>query len=140
MAPLLLDTHSLLLWAFGAPLSEEARREIKTAQAYSDVLLSPVNAWELGMLSARTVGLELGIATDPTAWFNQALNQPGVSLLPLTPEATIRASNLPGGFQRDPADRLLVASAMENGARFVTRDERILDWAQRTGALNTVAC
>ena len=36
------------------------------------------------------------------------------------------------GFHRDPADQLIVATAMLEGMRLATTDRKIIDWAQRT--------
>jgi PIN domain nuclease of toxin-antitoxin system len=64
----------------------------------------------------------------------------GAKSCDLTTLAAILSTRLPGDFHKDPADRLLVASAIDTGATFVTRDTKILGWAQRTGAMKVLAC
>ena len=78
-------------------------------------------------------GKKLGFSQDPVSFFQIALNRQSWNLLPLTINAAILSSRLPGDFHKDPADRLLVASAIDSGATFVTRDAKILDWAARKG-------
>jgi PIN domain nuclease of toxin-antitoxin system len=60
-------------------------------------------------------------------------------LAPLSSRAAIAASNLPGTLHRDPADRLLIATAREVGAPLITRDRRILACAAQ-GHLEAIAC
>ncbi|MCU0883098.1 MAG: type II toxin-antitoxin system VapC family toxin [Hyphomonadaceae bacterium] len=136
----LLDTHTLIWVAKGSPLRKEASETILEAANDGDLLLSPVTAWEIGQLSMRPSGQALGFARDPAHWFEAALARPGFSMLPLTPAAAILASRLPGEFHKDPADRLLVASAIVARATFVTRYDRIIIWARQTGAIPTLAC
>ena len=57
---------------------------------------------------------------------SEALEVPGVSLVPLPVEAALESSDLPGRFHGDAADRLLVATARHLGATLVTADEKIL--------------
>jgi PIN domain nuclease of toxin-antitoxin system len=52
----------------------------------------------------------------------------GLVELPVTGDIAIVAGQI-GGFDGDPADRLIVASAIRTGATLVTADARILDWS-----------
>ena len=58
-------------------------------------------------------------------WLSDALDLDGVELLPLTPDIAVRSTGLGRGAPADPADRLIVATALVHGAPLVTRDERI---------------
>jgi PIN domain nuclease of toxin-antitoxin system len=49
---------------------------------------------------------------------------PSTALLPLTIEVAHTAARLPDPI-RDPADRLIVATALHQGVALVTKDERI---------------
>jgi PIN domain nuclease of toxin-antitoxin system len=69
----------------------------------------------------------------------QVFSGPGVQLAPLTPEAAVRAAFLEGFPHADPADRMLIATAMSMGLRLVTRDKRILSYA-KGGRLGVLAC
>lgn len=77
---------------------------------------------------------KLRLDRDPEVWVHQALNLRGVESLELTPEIAVAAGRLDGDFQGDPADRLIVATAMRLGAELVTKDRRIRSY----GAVRTV--
>ena len=70
--------------------------------------------------------IELDIET--LEWLRQAIAIPGTTLLALNIEIAARAGSLPPDVGGDPADRLIVATAIERGAALVTKDERIR-WA-----------
>jgi PIN domain nuclease of toxin-antitoxin system len=53
------------------------------------------------------------------------LSSPGVRLEPVTPEIAVGAARLEPGLHGDPADRLIVATALAVGAPIVTRDAQI---------------
>ena len=60
-------------------------------------------------------------------------------MLALEPDVALSASYLPGNLHRDPADRLLIASARVLDVPIVTRDERILAYAEQ-GHVQVIAC
>lgn len=133
---LLLDTHAALWLDSGAPMAAEALAAIEAAAAGPGVLLSPVSAWEIGLLVAKgRITLDL----PAPAWLARFLALPGVRPAPLTPGAAVLAATLPGDLHADPADRLLAATARELGAPLVTRDARLLAYAA-AGHMRAVAC
>jgi PIN domain nuclease of toxin-antitoxin system len=134
---LLLDTHAVVWLDTGAPLDEAALTAIEAARGAGGVLVSPVSAWEIGLLVGKG---RLHLARDPVMWFERFLAQPGIHLVPLTIRGAVGASFLPGSFHNDPADRLLVATARELGVPLVTRDARIQAYAVATGAVQVVVC
>ncbi len=75
------------------------------------------------MLTAKQ---RIGLNMDTLAWLSRGLSYPSMRLLPITPEIAVRAYNLPEPFHRDPADRMLVATALEHSSPLVTSDERII--------------
>ena len=70
-------------------------------------------------------------------WVKQALSAPGISLAPLTPEIAVLSNRLPGEFHGDPADRIIVATALELNAILVTKDKKILRYSE-SNPLNVV--
>jgi PIN domain nuclease of toxin-antitoxin system len=117
-------------------MSGEAQRAIARARSHQEVYLSPVSAWEIGLLMKRGRFLT---AIPPDLWIADAFGRKGTRLAALTPEIACQSAFLPGGFHDDPADRLLVATAMSSGLQFVTRDRRILDYGAK-GHLPVLAC
>jgi PIN domain nuclease of toxin-antitoxin system len=134
----LLDTCAAI-WLFEQePLSQVSLVAIRTAAVSSEVFVSPVSAWEVGLLAKRRQRA-LSFQPSAQAWFDDLLALPGVRPIPLTHRAAIAASSLPGTFHRDPADRLLIATARDLGVPLVTRDRRILDYAGQ-GHVDAIAC
>jgi PIN domain nuclease of toxin-antitoxin system len=134
----LLDTCASI-WLFEQqPMSAASLHAIRAASAMARVLVSPVSAWEIGLLARRPRGT-LSFQPSPQGWFADLLDLPGMRLTPLSAKAAIGASYLPGRLHGDPADRLLIATARELDVPIVTRDRRILDYAAQ-GHVQAIAC
>lgn len=135
--PLLLDTSAAIWLAEGDPMNAESRDVLDGAfRAASLVAVSPITAWEIGLLISRG---RLSMRLDPAAWFHALLDLPGMSLAAFTPEILVASSFLPGDPPRDPADRIIVATARLTGSCIITRDRHLLDYAQ-AGHLQALAC
>lgn len=65
------------------------------------------------------------------SWVEEALTKPGISLAPLSAEIAIESSSLPGNLHRDPADRIIVATARAWNATLLTKDQRLIDYSQQ---------
>jgi PIN domain nuclease of toxin-antitoxin system len=137
MQPLLLDTHAALWITRNERIAPAAEEAVNAAhQADGIVLVSPITAWEIGLLVARQ---RLTLLMTPERWFRRLLDQPGVRLADMSPELLIASSFLPGKPPRDPADRILAATARDLGAMLITRDRRLLDYGA-AGYVSVVAC
>lgn len=132
--PILLDTCALIWLANRDALRAEAVAELRSALA-GEVAVSPISAWEVGQLVSRG---RLRLATDPLSWFNDAVSD-GLTVAPLPPGVLVASSFLPGSRLRDPADRILVATARAYGYRLMTRDGPLLDFAAE-GHMQAIAC
>jgi PIN domain nuclease of toxin-antitoxin system len=62
-------------------------------------------------------------------WFARLLGLAGVRLAPLTPEILIESALLPGEPPKDPADRMIVATARQHGLLLITRDRKLTAYA-----------
>jgi PIN domain nuclease of toxin-antitoxin system len=114
------DTHAWIWWMSGSrKLSPRARRELEAADA---VGVCAISCWEVAMLAARQ---RIGLDREPLTWIKQALASPRVELVPISPEIAVEAARLPKSFPGDPADRLIVSSAMQHRATLVTKDRQI---------------
>jgi PIN domain nuclease of toxin-antitoxin system len=76
---------------------------------------------------------------SPQRWFERLLEAPGLRLADMSPDVLIASSFLPGVPPRDPADRILAATAREQGYRLMTRDTPLLAYA-RQGHLQALSC
>lgn len=124
----LLDTHVWLWMAGGERIAPAARRRIEQAAGEDGLTLSPISLWEVGMLSAKG---RIAVEPDCMTWVTMALAKTGVRLLPMSAQIAVGSGFLPDGFHGDPADRIIVASAIASSAILVTRDARILAYARR---------
>jgi PIN domain nuclease of toxin-antitoxin system len=134
--PLLLDTCAAIWLMNGDPLSPESLEAIAAAQREDAVAVSPITAWEIATLAARG---RLALTLAPIAWFAALLRQKGVVLAPMPPEVLIASATLPGSPPRDPADRIIAATARQYGHVVVTRDGELLPYA-RARHLDAIAC
>lgn len=115
-------------------MSDQARDAVAAAGA--SIFISPITAWEYAMLVARG---RLRSTIGPEAWFTTLLGFPGFALAPLTPEILIASTVLPGAPPRDPADRIIAATARTLSLTVVTRDGELLPYAA-AGHLATIRC
>ncbi len=76
------------------------------------------------MVSKRRV--ELGIPV--CAWLSRALDGTGLKVIEISPEVAVESCRLPGNFHKDPADRIIVATARVNNFSLVTKDRKIRDY------------
>jgi PIN domain nuclease of toxin-antitoxin system len=104
-------------------LSKRVKGLISNAAKYDEMLLSAISPWEFSKLLEKK---RLGISCDPEDWINTALDMPKLRLVPLSPVLSYRSTVLPQPFHNDPADQIIVATAREENATILTKDERIL--------------
>ncbi len=123
---LLLDTHVLVWLDEGNPrLGRIALHAINESLATGELGVATISFWEVAMLIEKQ---RLTMQPELADWRLELL-QAGLLEIPLGGATAIRAAQLPL-FHGDPADRLIVATAMENGATLMTADEKILSWNQ----------
>lgn len=115
---IVLDTHAWI-WALSNPekLSARARRRIAGEESLG---VSVISTWEVAMLVAKN---RLTLDRDVLVWVRDALAQPKVTLLPLTPEIAVASTRL--AIHGDPADRMIVATAMTHAVDLVTADQAL---------------
>jgi len=122
----LLDTHTWIWWHIRPQnLSEKVTSLIGDTSRYSELLLSAISPWEFSKLVEKG---RLGISHDPEGWINSALDMPKLRLVSLSPVIAYRSTILPQPFHNDPADQIIVATAREENAVILSKDERILSY------------
>jgi PIN domain nuclease of toxin-antitoxin system len=137
MQPLLLDTHAAIWITRNERLAPRAVEAMNAAhQAAGSVFVSAITAWEVGLLVSRK---RLNLLMTPRRWFDRLLDVPGVRLAELPPDLLIASSFLPGEPPRDPADRIILATARDLGATLITRDRALLAYGGN-GYVSTIAC
>ena len=128
---LLLDTH-VLVWmdADDLALGPQARQAIRRAWSVGEVAVSAISFWEVAMLAQRG---RLHLPVPPDTWRADLLGA-GVREIPLDGRVAVAAAGLEN-LHRDPADRIIVASALASAGSLVTADAGILEW---TGELSRI--
>ena len=127
---ILLDTHVWIWWlAQPESLSEAARAAVEGAVAAwevgsggSGLAVSSISVWELAMLVERG---RLELTTTPTEWVERCESLPFLSFLPVDNRVALRSVWLVPPFHADPADRMIVATALVHDMTLVTKDERL---------------
>lgn len=123
MSPPLLDTHAWVWWICGDPrLTARERKVLDDLPATERPVLSEISLWEVAMLVERE-RLELDV--DLEEWLSVASAPAAVELARITPAVAAEVARLPAKFHRDPADRLIVATARVMNLRVLTRDRKI---------------
>ncbi len=122
----MLDTHTWIWWHMNPQkLSQKVKRIVGNTDRYDEILLSAISPWEFSKLLEKK---KIGISCDPEDWINSALDMPKFRLIPLSPVLAYRSTVLPQPFHSDPADQIIVATAREENATILTKDERILNY------------
>lgn len=132
MTDLLLDTH-IALWLDSGDqrLGEPTRQAIDTAwETGGRIFLSAISVWEIAVLVDKGF-IELDLPVEE--WVLRFLDRPGLEAVPLDHATAARAYRLHHLEHRDPADRLLVATAIGLGCSLVTHDGRIREFARTRG-------
>lgn len=122
---ILLDTHVLVWWVAGhRQLSRSQRRALEAVDDGNPALVADISLWEIATL-VELGRLELDMPIRD--WLERATAAPLVERVGITPAVAAEVAALPATFHRDPADRIIVATAKVRGATVLTQDRRIVD-------------
>ena len=120
----LLDTNALIWLLLDIHrLGPETRQLADSALFDSELLVSAFSFWEVSMLMQKN---RMDIEQDMSEWRDAVLDM-GVREIARSGDIGILSTEL-DGLPADPADRIIVATALAREATLVTADARILDW------------
>ena len=129
---IVLDTHVLIWWVTKAPpLRARARHAIQQAIRHSPVDVSTVSLFEAAT-AVRRGRVSFGVPFD--RWLRAVRALPELRFIPVTEDIASLAGGFDDSMPGDPADRIIVATAIALGAKLVTADERL----RRVPQLQTV--
>ncbi len=123
---IVLDTHAWV-WFVSNPelLSKKAKRTIERAVVDNNVFISSISAWEVALLTSKK---RLLLSMEVADWIKKSEMLPFVNFIPVDNSIAVKSVNLPQPFHSDPADRIIIATAILLGASLITKDERILKY------------
>lgn len=119
---ILVDSHVVVWLAFDhTQLSRNARAAINDARENGDGLaISDITLLELATLaSKRRIHLEISLES-----FLSEVEARFI-VLPISGRACVRALGLPQSYPKDPADRIIGATALVEGMSLLTADREI---------------
>ena len=121
------DTHVWLRASAGDP-------RLELLQNFRGTVIVPaISVWEAAMLESKG---RIKLKPDGDRWIRENL-QPPVRLEPLHPEISLTSCRLED-FHGDPADRLIVATALVLGVPLITADRQIIGWNDHHARLQIV--
>jgi PIN domain nuclease of toxin-antitoxin system len=121
---IVLDTHVLFWWLSERyeELSEASQAAIGAEKDRGEILISSISAWEIALLVATR---RLRLSVDVMTWVDAASRIDRIRFVPVDNAIGVASINLPGDLHRDPADRIITATARHFDAALVTKDQRL---------------
>ena len=118
---ILLDTH-VLIWMSSDPkrLSTRAHHAVLEARQRTGIAVASITLWELAWLAESR---RILVSGSVESFVRETISR--VAVKSMTPEITATALRLPADFPRDPADRIITATAITDGMQLVTADRQI---------------
>jgi PIN domain nuclease of toxin-antitoxin system len=123
---IVLDTHVWVLFVSNPELlSKKAKRSLDAAMEEKGILISSISAWEVALLVAKK---RLKLTIDVIDWIAKSEVLPFIKFIPVDNAVAIKSVNLPQPLHDDPADRIIIATAISMGAPLVTKDKKLLKY------------
>ena len=130
MERFLLDTH-IWIWLQEEDRDHLKRSAVEQATAWHEeqrLHISAISIWEVAQLASRQ---RISLSTPVEAWVQIGLKDPDLMLLDLSPQVLLDSTRLPGKLHKDPADRMIIATARHHSLTLLTRDDDILSYARQ---------
>ncbi len=120
---IVLDTHAWVWWVSKPELlSPYAKNAADDAARRHELFVSTISSWEVALLIEKG---RLLLSLDVRDWIARCEALPFIIFVPVSNSIAVASVRLPGFPHADPADRIIVATAMSLGANLVTKDEKI---------------
>ena len=123
---IILDTH-VWVWFVSNPelLSQKSKKAVNIAMEEKNMFISSISAWEVALLVSRK---RLKLTMDTEDWISKSEMLPFLRFIPVDNSVAVKSVNLPEPLHNDPADRIIIATAISQGATLITKDEKILNY------------
>ena len=121
---ILLDTHVWIKWVNAdGSLKADEQNGLDALSAQDRMFLCDISLWEVQMLSRRPDSPVIGTLE---AWFERATSGDLFQIHPITVEVANELNRLPENFHKDPADRIIAATARVLEVPLATHDRDII--------------
>ncbi|NRB11565.1 MAG: type II toxin-antitoxin system VapC family toxin [Rickettsiaceae bacterium] len=131
---LILDTHVLLWYVEGIQLKNNIINLIDSKRHLGKVFISSISIWEIALLSIKG---KIVFSIPVKEWIDQVLSTLELKIIELKHNILIESCELLNYPHKDPADRMIIASARETNAHLLTADKKIIDY-HKQGYLKAV--
>ena len=123
---IVLDTHTWI-WFISKPevLSKRAKKAVSAAVKEKSVLISSISAWEVALLVIKK---RFTLSLDVNDWIAKSEGLPFIQFIEISNAIAIKSVNLPQPLHPDPADRIIIATALSAGVPLVTKDKKLLNY------------
>ena len=125
---ILLDTH-ILLWLAQEPAKLSAKAVKAIRESKDGLAISDMTVWELALLATRG---RLKLTGTVEAFVEEIISR--AAILPITARVAAIASQFQSSYPKDPADRLIGATAVSESMQLVSADTHI----QQSGVVRTI--
>jgi len=123
---IVLDTHVWVLFVSNPELlSKRAKRSLDTSMEEKGIVISSISTWEVALLVAKK---RLQLTLSVTDWIAKSEALPFITFIPVDNSVAIKSVNLPQPLHNDPADRIIIATAISMGVPLVTKDKKLLKY------------
>ena len=138
MQALLLDTHVWLWMLFHEQqkLSDKQWHTLAQHGERNALAVSEVSFWEVAVKAAKG---RLDLPPSTSEWLKRAARTPGTGIIQVDRDVMVHSAEL-NLSTNDPADRMLVATALKYDLRLATADMRLLNYADKNRALSVLDC
>ena len=120
---IVLDTHVWVWWLSDPQkLPPRARKTVMEAAADRAIYISSISSWEIALLASRG---RLTFTMDAQDWIAKSEALPFLHFVPVDNAIAVRSVGLAEPFHSDPADRIIVATAIIMGVPVVSSDMKI---------------
>ena len=123
---IVLDTHVWIWWLSDPErLADRARKTVTDSAAARAIYISAISAWEIALLATKG---RLEFTMDAEDWIRKSEALPFMHFVPVDNAIAVRSVQLVEPFHNDPADRIIVATAITMGVPVISSDAKILKY------------
>lgn len=123
---IIVDTHILLWWKLDDDSLQTEYKAILEDSSTEMIGISAVSLMEIICLYDRQ---RINLPEVPYSWIAGVMTEPKIAVIPISAQIAIDAFRLPGDFHKDPADRIIVASARILNCPILSQDAKILNYS-----------